>query len=106
MLRITAHGGRRQNSTALDWGIYFPHLAHIWRLQKYSYPQVAGVVMKDDRMQKVLEEATSESVLEKRESLADESNFDEDKYYQEMWEKHEKRANHVSDYFIPDNKIK
>lgn len=94
---MTQHAGRRTNSTMFDWGIYFPHLAQVFRLKRFPYPQVSGMVVKDERMRLSLEQATNDSIREKKEQMSDaeNENFDEDQYYNEFYKKHENRANKV-----------
>lgn len=97
ILRVTTHAGRRTNSSSLDWGVWCPHLAQAARVVKFDYPQVAGAVMGEERVQQSLECAAKESVNEKREELganADDS-FDEDTFYNEVMKKHEKRAHKI-----------
>lgn len=100
ILRVTSHAGRRTDSDAMtDWGVWCPHLAQATRIKKFDYPQVAGAVMGEDRIQQALETACNESVNEKRQELiaagqSDES-FDEDSYYNQMLKKHQKRAERV-----------
>lgn len=99
ILRVTSHAGRRTDSDATDWGVWCPHLAQAARVKKFDYPQVAGAVMAEDRVQQALDTACDESVNEKRQELiaagqSDES-FDEDSYYNQMLKKHQKRAERV-----------
>uniref|UniRef100_A0A1Q3FGU4 Putative glycerol-3-phosphate acyltransferase 1 mitochondrial n=2 Tax=Culex tarsalis TaxID=7177 RepID=A0A1Q3FGU4_CULTA len=99
ILRVTSHAGRRTDSDATDWGVWCPHLAQAARTRKFDYPQVAGAVMGEDRIQQALETACNESVNEKRQELiaagqSDES-FDEDSYYNQMLKKHQKRAERI-----------
>lgn len=99
ILRVTTHAGRRTNSSPTDWGVWCPHLAQATRLMKYDYPQVAGAVLAEERVQQALEMAAKESVNEKRQEIlaAGESDdsFDEDAYYNEVMRKNEKRASKV-----------
>ncbi|XP_065087384.1 glycerol-3-phosphate acyltransferase 1, mitochondrial isoform X1 [Ochlerotatus camptorhynchus] len=99
ILRVTTHAGRRTDSSPTDWGVWCPHLAQATRLMKYDYPQVAGAVLGEERVQQALEMAAKESVNEKRQELlaAGESDdsFDEDTYYNEVMRTNEKRANRV-----------
>lgn len=66
---------------------------------KYDYPQVAGAILGEERVQQALEMASKESVNEKRQEIlaAGESDdsFDEDAYYNAVMRKHENRANKV-----------
>lgn len=99
ILRVTSHAGRRTDNDATDWGVWCPHLAQAARVKKFDYPQVAGAVMAEDRVQQALEMACNESVNDKRQELissgqSDES-FDEDSYYNQMIKKHQKRAEKV-----------
>lgn len=100
ILRVTSHAGRRTNSSPTDWGVWCPHLAQAARVKKYDYPQVAGAVLGEERVQQALETAAKESVNEKRQELLDagqsDDTFDEDAYYNETMRKHEKRAHRVS----------
>lgn len=99
ILRVTSHAGRRTNSSPTDWGVWCPHLAQAARVKKYDYPQVAGAVLGEERVQQALETAAKESVNEKRQELLDagqsDDTFDEDAYYNEAMRKHEKRAHRV-----------
>ncbi|EAT41268.1 AAEL007080-PA [Aedes aegypti] len=99
ILRVTSHAGRRTNSSPTDWGVWCPHLAQAARVKKYDYPQVAGAVLGEERVQQALETAAKESVNEKRQELLDagqsDDTFDEDAYYNETMRKHEKRAHRV-----------
>jgi glycerol-3-phosphate O-acyltransferase 1/2 len=91
MLQVTQHAGRQPNSTNLDWGVWFYHLAQCIRLQKFLYPQVAGTVLSDERVTNAIDQVTKESMQEKA-STSDDTSFDEDSYYDEMRRKHEQRA--------------
>lgn len=99
ILRVTSHAGRRTNSSPSDWGVWCPHLAQAARVMKYDYPQVAGAVLGEERVQLALETAAKESVNEKRQELLDagqsDDSFDEDAYYNQTMLKHEKRAQKV-----------
>lgn len=99
ILRVTSHAGPRTDSSPTDWGVWCSHLAQAARVTKFDYPQVAGAVMGEERVQQALETACNESVNEKRQELtaagqSDES-FDEDTYYNQMLKKHQKRAQRV-----------
>lgn len=106
ILRITQHAGWRPNSTIFDWGVWCPFLAQCVRLVKYPYPQVAGTVLKDERLQAAIEQASKEAVEEKKQQLKDStseetttteksSKFDENSYYIDMLKKNEKRAKRI-----------
>ncbi|XP_058811854.1 glycerol-3-phosphate acyltransferase 1, mitochondrial isoform X3 [Topomyia yanbarensis] len=98
ILRVTTHAGRRTNSSSLDWGVWCPHLAQAARVVKFNYPQVAGAVLGEERVQEALEIAATESVNEKRQELgADENDdsFDEDAFYSKALKAHEKRAEKI-----------
>ncbi|XP_055585348.1 glycerol-3-phosphate acyltransferase 1, mitochondrial [Uranotaenia lowii] len=102
ILRMTTHAGIRTNtvSSGWDWSVWCPHLAQAARVARFEYPQLAGTVLGDERVQQSLETAAKESVNEKRAELGlraespDES-FDEDAYYNEAMQKHEKRAEKI-----------
>lgn len=100
ILRVTQHAGWRPDSTIFDWGWWCPFLAQCVRLKKFPLPQVAGTVIKDDRLVSAIQAAAKESVDEKKEQIrlsgsADTEQFDETKYYQVMLKKHERRAKHL-----------
>lgn len=100
ILRATSHAGRRTNSSPTDWGVWCPHLAQATRVMKYDYPQVAGAVMGEERVQEALETVAKESVNEKRQELLDagqsDESFDEDACYNETMRIQAKRAQKVS----------
>ncbi|XP_055616863.1 glycerol-3-phosphate acyltransferase 1, mitochondrial isoform X2 [Toxorhynchites rutilus septentrionalis] len=98
ILRVTSHAGLRTNSSSLDWGVWCPHLAQTARVTKFDYPQVAGAVMSDERVQHALETAAKESVDEKRQELGtseSDDTFDEDRFYNETMRKNQKRAQKI-----------
>lgn len=99
ILRVTTHAGRQTNSSPTDWGVWCPHLAQNVRVKKYDYPQVAGAVLGEERVQQALETAAKEAVNEKRQELMaagkGDDSFDEDAYYNEVMHKCEKRADRV-----------
>lgn len=102
ILRVTNHARRetnRSSGSSLDWGAWCPHLAQATRVFKYDYPQVAGAVIGEERVQQALETAAKESVNEKRQELSaageSDDSFDEDAYYNEAMRKTEKRAQKV-----------
>ncbi|XP_062533721.1 glycerol-3-phosphate acyltransferase 1, mitochondrial isoform X2 [Armigeres subalbatus] len=99
ILRATSHAGRRTNSSPTDWGVWCPHLAQATRVMKYDYPQVAGAVMGEERVQEALETVAKESVNEKRQELLDagqsDDSFDEDACYNETMRIQAKRAQKV-----------
>ncbi|XP_055542737.1 glycerol-3-phosphate acyltransferase 1, mitochondrial isoform X2 [Wyeomyia smithii] len=98
ILRVTTHAGVRTNSNSLDWGVCYPHLAQAARVAKFDYPQMAGTVMCEDRVQQALETAAKESVNEKRQELGEaetEDLFDEDAFYNQAMKNHERRAQKV-----------
>lgn len=97
ILKVTTHAGERTNSSRWDWGVWLPHLAQAARVVKFPYPQLAGTVMGEDRVQQAIEKAAKEAVDEKRQGLSpsEDELFDEDKHYNEAVKKHEKRAQMV-----------
>lgn len=97
ILKVTKHASVRPDSSKFDLGTWCPHLAQSLRIKSYEYPQVAGKVMKDDRMHKAVHQAARDSVAEMKESLserpeAENEEFDETAYYEKMVKKHESRA--------------
>ncbi|XP_050310386.1 glycerol-3-phosphate acyltransferase 1, mitochondrial isoform X1 [Anthonomus grandis grandis] len=63
----------------------FNHLHQISRLKRYQYPQVARLVLKDDRVKKAVEKAA----LQQFKDASDEA---EDEFYQELIKKNWRRA--------------
>ncbi|XP_058118845.1 glycerol-3-phosphate acyltransferase 1, mitochondrial isoform X2 [Anopheles coustani] len=103
ILRVTTHVGPQYTRVgpgggAFDWSVWCPHLAQACRVRRFSYPQVAGAVMPDERVQEALDVAVKESINEKRAELGvaeNDESFDEDSYYTDMLRKHEKRAGKI-----------
>uniref|UniRef100_A0A182QUZ3 Phospholipid/glycerol acyltransferase domain-containing protein n=1 Tax=Anopheles farauti TaxID=69004 RepID=A0A182QUZ3_9DIPT len=102
ILRVTTHAGqqyaRANNPGSFDWGVWCPHLAQATRVRHFPYPQVAGVVLPDERVQEALDTAAKESINDKRAELGlaeNDESFDEDSYYNQMLRKHEKRAEKI-----------
>lgn len=96
ILRVTQHAGRQPNSSNFDWGVWFPHMAQVFRLRKFKYPQMSGAVMNDDRLITAVEQAAIESMEE--ENIASVHSKDSKEYEEafiKMHKKHEKRAKSV-----------
>lgn len=97
ILRITQHAGRQIHSSIFDWGIYLPHLAQNIRLTKFPYPQVSGQVLSDDRLIKAIDQATIESINDKRQedpeiSAIPDDSLEYEKLYEKFKKYHQKRA--------------
>ncbi|XP_035901980.1 glycerol-3-phosphate acyltransferase 1, mitochondrial isoform X5 [Anopheles stephensi] len=102
ILRVTTHAGeqyaRVNNPGSFDWGVWCPHLAQATRVRRFSYPQVAGAVLPDERVQEALDMAAKESINDKRAELGvaeNDESFDEDSYYSAMLRNHERRAGKI-----------
>uniref|UniRef100_A0AAG5CV71 Phospholipid/glycerol acyltransferase domain-containing protein n=1 Tax=Anopheles atroparvus TaxID=41427 RepID=A0AAG5CV71_ANOAO len=103
ILRVTTHVGPQYDRTGpgvggFDWSVWCPHLAQATRVRRFSYPQLAGTVLPDERVQEALDLAVKESINEKRAELGvaeNDESFDEDSYYSEMLRKHERRAGKI-----------
>ncbi|XP_049285488.1 glycerol-3-phosphate acyltransferase 1, mitochondrial isoform X3 [Anopheles funestus] len=102
ILRVTTHAGeqyaRANNPGSFDWGVWCPHLAQATRVRRFPYPQVAGAVLPDERVQEALDMAVKESINEKRAELGlaeNDESFDEDSYYSKMLQNHERRAGKI-----------
>ncbi|XP_053671320.1 glycerol-3-phosphate acyltransferase 1, mitochondrial [Anopheles nili] len=102
ILRVTTHAGQQyalaNHTGSFDWGVWCPHLAQATRVRRFSYPQVAGAVLPDERVQEALDVAVKESINDKRVELGlaeNDESFDEDSYYSEMLRKHDQRAGKI-----------
>lgn len=100
ILRITQHAGRQPHSSNLDWGVWCPHLAQNVRLTKFPYPQVSGQVLRDERLLKAIDQATIESINEKRSEMGSIAAIPDDsllyeQYYDTFKKEHERRAKKV-----------
>nr|CAH7741116.1 unnamed protein product [Callosobruchus chinensis] len=62
----------------------FSHLHQVYELKKYDYPQVADLVLKDERLKKAVEKMAAQQFRD--------SDSNEDEYYQELVERNRKRA--------------
>lgn len=62
----------------------FSHLHQVSVLKKFSYPQIADLVLKDDRVKTAVEKAAVQQFKD--------SDSTEDEYYQELIQKNQARA--------------
>ncbi|XP_067010408.2 glycerol-3-phosphate acyltransferase 1, mitochondrial isoform X2 [Anabrus simplex] len=62
----------------------FCHLATVWQLKKYDYPQVCATVLRDERLRQAIEMAAQRDLTE--------AGTSDEKVYASLIKKHEKRA--------------
>nr|CAI5833349.1 unnamed protein product [Callosobruchus analis] len=62
----------------------FSHLHQVYELKKYDYPQVADLVLRDERLKKAVEKMAAQQFRD--------SDSNEDEYYQELVARNRKRA--------------
>lgn len=63
----------------------FNHLSQVYELKKFDYPQVAGTVLKDERLTHAVEKTAHEQ-------FQDVDSKNEDDFYQQLLKNNEKRA--------------
>lgn len=65
----------------------FSHLAQVYELKKFDYPQVADRIMKDERLKHAIEKTAVQQFKESRSS--------DDEFYQTLLKNNEKRAQRI-----------
>lgn len=98
ILRVTKYAGWRPDSSIFDWSVWFPYLAQCLRLYRFSYPQVSGSVIKDERLKQAIEVSVRKTLDERRQELYSgdgkevDNDFDEDAEYTKILKQHNVRA--------------
>lgn len=99
ILRVGTYNKSRSASSSsnsfFNWNAWFPFLTHVSRLHRYPYPQVADLVLKDDRLKNAIELSVTKALDERRNSKSEEdqeNDFDEDEQYEKIKKNHQKRT--------------
>lgn len=77
-------------TSIFNWSSWFPFLSHCLNTRRFPYPQVAGEVLKDERLAKGIKKSADEKVDELKATASDE--IDEAELYEKIFEENKKRA--------------
>lgn len=69
---------------------WFPFLIHCLRLHKFAYPQVADLVLKDERLKNAVKKSAEKTVEELKETATED--VDEDEQYEQTLKSNKKRS--------------